>query len=282
MTPEQLADFNRFFYANNGGGLIDIYNEWAETQDLGPKEVAVGLTDSQIQELAKIMVEAYDKHWGGINVGNIAAEIIEFLNAQTFDVKEVAVGLTDEQMTDCSNYLWKNMSIFTPQHCNNLLIHWAKTQTFAQPDEELQDKYEDLYVDYQSLLVDKLQLEKAQFTPDWSTAPEWANWTAMDKNGAWHWYQSEPELGADGIWGAYVMTDKYTEVIFKGIESSLQQRPTPPTPKVEAGQTWKQECFEVKVIGVNNIVVAYQGVRNMDIETTDIRDFLAKFERVQP
>jgi hypothetical protein len=37
-------------------------------------------------------------------------------------------------MTDISNYLWKNMSIFTPQHCNNLLIHWAKTQTFAQSE----------------------------------------------------------------------------------------------------------------------------------------------------
>jgi hypothetical protein len=46
----------------------------------------------------------------------------------------VVVGLSDSQMTDISNYLWKNMSIFTPQHCNNLLIHWAKTQTFAQSE----------------------------------------------------------------------------------------------------------------------------------------------------
>ena len=57
-------------------------------------------------------------------------------------IKPAIVGLSDSQMTDISNYLWKNMSIFTPQHCNNLLIHWAKTQAFAQP-QQFQPNWDD-------------------------------------------------------------------------------------------------------------------------------------------
>lgn len=29
--------------------------------------------------------------------------------------------------------------------------------------------------------------------PSWDTAPEWANWLAMDGNGEWYWYESKPE-----------------------------------------------------------------------------------------
>lgn len=29
-------------------------------------------------------------------------------------------------------------------------------------------------------------------TPDWSQAPEWANYVAMDADGAWYWYSDEP------------------------------------------------------------------------------------------
>ncbi len=33
---------------------------------------------------------------------------------------------------------------------------------------------------------------KCQMT-DWSTAPEWANWLAMDSDGAWYWYEDKPK-----------------------------------------------------------------------------------------
>jgi hypothetical protein len=29
--------------------------------------------------------------------------------------------------------------------------------------------------------------------PDWSTAPEWANYLAQDKFGDWYWYENKPE-----------------------------------------------------------------------------------------
>lgn len=36
-------------------------------------------------------------------------------------------------------------------------------------------------------------------TPDWSQAPEWANYVAMDENGAWFWFSEEPRPGS-GEW----------------------------------------------------------------------------------
>ncbi len=34
--------------------------------------------------------------------------------------------------------------------------------------------------------------------PSWDTAPEWANWLAMDADGTWFWYEQEPQRFGDG------------------------------------------------------------------------------------
>ena len=36
---------------------------------------------------------------------------------------------------------------------------------------------------------------------DWSKAPAWANYAAMDKDGEWYWYENEPTPAA-GLWVA--------------------------------------------------------------------------------
>lgn len=37
--------------------------------------------------------------------------------------------------------------------------------------------------------------------PEWSNAPEWANYMAMDQSGKWFWFENEPKLDeAEGIW----------------------------------------------------------------------------------
>lgn len=37
--------------------------------------------------------------------------------------------------------------------------------------------------------------------PSWDDAPDWASWLAMDEDGIWHWYATEPEFEqADGCW----------------------------------------------------------------------------------
>lgn len=46
------------------------------------------------------------------------------------------------------------------------------------------------------------QLEAAQDGPDWSQAPAWAQWWAMDTDGWHYWYSEQPELKENlGYWG---------------------------------------------------------------------------------
>lgn len=33
--------------------------------------------------------------------------------------------------------------------------------------------------------------------PEWSDAPEWANWLAQDEDGEWWWFEGEPKLDSD-------------------------------------------------------------------------------------
>lgn len=58
-------------------------------------------------------------------------------------------------------------------------------------------------------------------TPDWSQAPEWARYTAMDSDGTWYWYGSKPEIG-DGAW---VSQTHESARITKDWTESLQTRP---------------------------------------------------------
>jgi len=37
--------------------------------------------------------------------------------------------------------------------------------------------------------------------PDWKDAPEWANWFAVDEDGACYWYGDEPFMSG-GVWWA--------------------------------------------------------------------------------
>lgn len=36
--------------------------------------------------------------------------------------------------------------------------------------------------------------------PDWSTAPSWAKFLAMDADGEWFWFENEPTVRYD-LWG---------------------------------------------------------------------------------
>lgn len=59
--------------------------------------------------------------------------------------------------------------------------------------------------------------------PDWKDAPEWAKWLAMDEDGVWCWFESEPELEST-FW---VTDDKYqdaSEPVNKW-KDSLEARP---------------------------------------------------------
>lgn len=59
---------------------------------------------------------------------------------------------------------------------------------------------------------------------DWSKAPWWANYAAMDCNGIWYWFQNKPIATEHGYWdrnGGYVQP-----VLDKSIwQSTLQEKP---------------------------------------------------------
>ncbi len=61
--------------------------------------------------------------------------------------------------------------------------------------------------------------------PDWKDAPEWARWLAMDDDGEWFWFESEPTFHrGQGVWREMTGRNKR---VFDQIFSkfSLEQRP---------------------------------------------------------
>lgn len=58
--------------------------------------------------------------------------------------------------------------------------------------------------------------------PDWKDSPSWAKYAAMDKCGAWYWYEEEPEY-IDGQW--WPSSGAVEEVNIPRPRKSLEQRP---------------------------------------------------------
>lgn len=62
--------------------------------------------------------------------------------------------------------------------------------------------------------------------PDWSTAPKWANFVAMDDDGWWFWFEHEPTFKFGTQWqatGRQVLAFQRAS----GARDSLQSRPNP-------------------------------------------------------
>ena len=59
---------------------------------------------------------------------------------------------------------------------------------------------------------------------DWSTAPSWANYAAMDKDQEWYWYEFEPTSCKDGTW-SNLRNAGHVTGIYVNWETSLQERP---------------------------------------------------------
>lgn len=58
--------------------------------------------------------------------------------------------------------------------------------------------------------------------PDWKDAPEWANWLAMDKDGAWYWYEEMPNERAGYEWRPQ---SRFERIEFPNWRKSLEARP---------------------------------------------------------
>lgn len=59
----------------------------------------------------------------------------------------------------------------------------------------------------------------------WNDAPEWAQYLAMDSNGAWYWYSHKPTV-EDGDYVWYFVDGRYKRADSDWKES-LESRPEP-------------------------------------------------------
>jgi hypothetical protein len=192
--------------------------------------------------------------------------LVENWFEQNPTIEPVVVGLSDEQV--------EGFMIFWADSPSSdyigLYKEWAKTQTFTQSrvftDSEIQQKYQELYDDYQSLLVDN-----QQFQPNWDNdAPQEAEVLVLTST----WLNKSRQRVGE-------------------ITSQKFDRPKPPAPTVEVGQVWmhntKTGCdYIVTTIGnfkdshdecVDSVTYHSKVSDRYYTRTRD--DFLAKFERVQ-
>ena len=58
----------------------------------------------------------------------------------------------------------------------------------------------------------------------WDNAPDWAEWAAMDENGYWCWFRTEPEI-RDYNWSNYIDYDSFTAAPVSDWTKSLTKRP---------------------------------------------------------
>lgn len=209
----------------------------------------------------------------------------------------VIVGLSDEQVKELVEVLYNKTDVSNPHEPEFHIKKWLKKQTFAQPESILSNNqvYSELYQEYMVVKSELEQLKSQQFTPDWNTSPDWANWLAQDSDGQWQWYEDKP-VTYEINWSSKKDNDSAHGAV-KSWKESLQERPKP-TPQVEVGQIWM--ClknglhYEISSVGklkseisggwddsVNYIYVAMDGtVMNPNPYTHTMSNFLAKFERV--
>lgn len=64
-----------------------------------------------------------------------------------------------------------------------------------------------------------------QGQPDWSTAPEWARYVAMDGNGRWYWYENRPLPGMDAWNEQHGRLEAATATGLPAWERTLAERP---------------------------------------------------------
>lgn len=74
------------------------------------------------------------------------------------------------------------------------------------------------------------ELEKAQsLEPDWSKAPRWAQWWAMDADGFCYWYSQEPDAKQfGGAWGNGGCTELECYRALPRWRTTLRRRPQEP------------------------------------------------------
>ena len=65
--------------------------------------------------------------------------------------------------------------------------------------------------------------------PSWKDAPEWAQYLAMDENGQWYWFDKEPSISDNPMWGCprwdILIGGHVREACVPGWRDTLEKRP---------------------------------------------------------
>ena len=101
--------------------------------------------------------------------------------------------------------------------------------TFAEALYKLMHDYE-IDFEKQSLMINTAkyhrvcQIPKTKLSPDWSTAPSWANWWARNPDGRAAWAECKPII-KDGYGFLKGEAGRCIECFLDDWENSLQERP---------------------------------------------------------
>ena len=83
--------------------------------------------------------------------------------------------------------------------------------------------------------------------PDWSGAPDWANFWAADSDGYGFWYRSEPTFDYDGD-NTYGIAGVWLPPQATGDSDIRYDQPPEPSQDMQFDATWPPEGFDDWVI----------------------------------
>ncbi len=128
-----------------------------------------------------------------------------------------------EEMADGIQYAVRCVeAVERLEHAANLAVHELTYQFSKLPDCEEKDR---MVATVRRLVIALDGGEKKAVGLPWHEAPEWAMWAAMDRDGAWWWFDAEPSLCGDS-WGAVTMKwRRFRHAPHANPRTSKQRRP---------------------------------------------------------
>lgn len=114
--------------------------------------------------------------------------------------------------------------------------------------------------------------------PNWDNAPEWANWTAQNKDGNWNWFEVEPELydyrffPVDFTKHQFALRSENTD----GWESSLEKKPNEVVVGAKPKPAPEHPRFEIARVGDKVYSLSYGSGVVSDLGFDDDDDYLIR------
>ena len=80
--------------------------------------------------------------------------------------------------------------------------------------------------------------------PTWNTAPDWAQYLAMDEDGVWTWYAKKPKASLS-YWYSYDRELQTNEPTNDNWKTTLEPRPTTPDYNAMADAEYEQYVKDI-------------------------------------